>query len=293
MDLTETDVSLLKYTAYLCEVFPVKDVILLHNVLLDEPPKELQDLYPETSQPIDKLIRGEITDNIREYLPGIAAETDIKIFQNETTSEIIKWVNAQEVDVSILGNKPEGEGQGIFSTRFLRLTTQAVLLVPENAPFPISKVLSPVDFSKSAIPIIRSSTVVSEAIPAEINYLHLYSLPPQHFPYLPPDMNKFREGYVQYGKEEFRKLREKALEKDGQGECEMKLIERGDVAHEIYQWAQRHKSDLIIAGAKGKNNAEVLILGSETEKLTTIVKDIPLLIVKRKAHYSWLESFLD
>lgn len=293
LDMTDLDKYLLQYVAYLCDAFPVKDIILIHNILLEKPPKELQDLYPETSKPVEKLVKEEINEDINKYLNGSRAEIRIKIFQNQGVNDIVKWVNDHNVDLCILGNKTEKEGQGIFSIRFLRLTGHPVMLVPSSAKYPIKEIIAPLDFSKSAVPVIKSAHQLSKLFSSELKYLHLYTLPPQYFPYLPRNMDKYRQGYLDYGEKTFKKLKEKAIGKEETGECHYKLVEKEDIAGEVHHWAQYYNAGLIVLGAKGKSDAEVLLLGSVTEKLTTISKDIPLLIVKMKAHSNWLESFLE
>lgn len=293
LDMTDFDKSLFSYVAYLSEVFPVKDILLIHNILMEAPPKELHDLYPETSKPLEKLMKAEIEEGINAYLSDSGAEIKIKIFQNQSVGEIVKWVNEHEVDLCLLGNKTEDEGQGIFSIRFLRLTGHPVLLIPSAAKYPIQEIIAPLDFSKSGIPVIQSAHKLSKLFSAELKYLHLYTLPPQYFPYLPRNLDKYREGYLDYGEKTFARLREKAIKQEETGKCHYKLVEKEEVAGEIHRWAQYYKAGLIVLGAKGKSDAEVLLLGSVTEKMTALSKDIPLLIVKMKAHSNWLEAFLD
>lgn len=293
LDLTELDTNLLQYAAHLSEVLPVHKVLLIHNILIEEPPQELKTLYPELEEPIDQLVKREIEEKADEFLPGKNLEVDIKIFQNAAITSIVKWVNRQPIDISLVGKKSELEGEGIFAAKFLRLTTHAVMLIPENATAQVSRIVAPIDFSKNAIEIVRATYALAQPMDADIKFLHVYTLPPQYFPYLPRDMDKYREEYLRYARKEFDRLKDKSLKQQTADTCHFKMIEKDDIATEIYLWAIEQQADLIVAGAKGKTSAAVILLGSVTEKLTAINNKIPLLVVKRKEHYGWLQALLD
>jgi nucleotide-binding universal stress UspA family protein len=293
LDLTELDTNLLRYASYLCEKMPVQELVLIHNLLISEPPEELKSLYPELEEPLEMIVEREIEEKLNQYLHKKDLEITVNIFQNENIDEIVKWVRSHEIDLSLVGKKTASEGQGFFSRQYLRLTSHPVILIPPSATPEISNILAPVDFSSNAVNVIRTAHQMEVSLGVKVSYLHLYVLPPKYFPYVAKSMDKYQQEYLTYARKEFKKWKEKSIKDEQTGEAHYQMAERNDIAREVYLWAVEHHVDLIICGAKGKSDAEVLLLGSVSEKLITTDYHIPLMVVKRKEHYGWLEKLLD
>lgn len=293
LDLTELDTNLMEYAAFFCDKMDIKHLLLIHNMLIEEPPEELKKLYPELEEPLEMIVQREIEENINRFFHQADLQIEVQIFQNENISDIVKWVRKQNVDISLVGKKVVSEGQGFYSVQFLRLTSHPVILVPATASPRISKILAPIDFSNNAINVIRTAHQFALDTDADVSYLHLFVLPPRYFPYLPKNTENYQEEYLRYAEKEFEKWKKKSIKEEKTGSAYFQLAERKDIAREVYLWAIRHQVDLIICGAKGKSDAEVLLLGSVSEKLITTDYHIPLMVVKQKEHYNWLESLLD
>ncbi|MFP4089179.1 MAG: universal stress protein [Cyclobacteriaceae bacterium] len=293
LDLSELDSSLMQYAAFLCDHMPVKELVLVHNMLISEPPEELKALYPEMEEPLEQLVEREIEESINRFFHKKNLEVTVNIFQNENIGDIIKWVKKNDIDLSLVGKKAASDGQGFYSRQYLRLTSHPVLLIPPQVAPRISRILAPVDFSRNAIHVIRTAHQLAISMQGEVSYLHFYELPPRYFPYVAQNVAKYQQEYVAYARKEFEEWKEKSIKNEKTGEVHFHLAERNQVAREVYFWAIRHQADLIVCGAKGKSDAEVLLLGSVSDKLISTDQHIPLLIVKRKESYSWLDSLLD
>lgn len=292
IDLSELDDNLMQYAAYLCEKLKIRKLVFLHNMLITEPPEELKSHYPELKEPLDTLVEREIHENIQRYLDPSAAEIEVSIFQNKGINEIVKWVSEQKVDLSLVGKKSPAEGQGWYARQYVRLTSHTVIMVPPMSSIPIKNILAPVDLSKNAINVIGKAHNMAMQLDADLSYLHLYSLPPQHFPYVTGNIKKYQEEYLRYAGREFEKWRKKSLGEEKSGPCHFHMAERTRVASEVYHWAENHQADLIICGDKDKLDVEIVLLGSVSEKLVIIDKQIPLMVLKRKENYGWLDSLL-
>jgi len=292
LDLSELDASLMQYASYLCEHLDVSELILVHNMLISEPPEELKSLYPELDDSIETIVKREIEENLDRFFPESDFKVEIKLFQNEKMDDIIRWVSSREVDISLVGRKKDAEGQGWYSRQFTRFTSHSVIIVPPQPSCSISNVLAAVDFSKNAVNVIRSAHELAIDMDADVSYLHLFAYPPKYFPYIPQNMEKYQEEYLRYAKKEFEKWKKKSIGEKETGTCYFQLSDRQDIARELYLWAIKHQADLIVCGAKGKSDTEMLLLGSVSEKLIHTDYHIPLMVVKRKENYGWLESLL-
>jgi nucleotide-binding universal stress UspA family protein len=292
LDLSELDASLMQYASYLSEHLDIREMVLVHNMLISEPPEELLSLYPELDEPLENIVRREIEENLDHYFSKPDFRVEIRVFKNEKMDDVIRWVGQQEVDISLVGKKKEAEGQGWYSRQFTRFTSHSVILVPPLPNYSIRNILAAVDFSKNAVNVIRSAHELAMDADANLSYLHLYAYPPKYFPYIPQNMDKYRAEYMRYAKKEFENWKKKSIGQKETGTCHFQLSDRQDIARELYLWAVKHRADLIVCGAKGKSDTEMLLLGSVSEKLIHTDYNIPLMVVKRKENYSWLESLL-
>jgi len=292
LDLSELDTSLMQYAAYLHEHLELKKMVLVHNMLINEPPEVLKNLYPELDEPLDKIVTRDIQENINRFFQKSDLDIEIKLFHNEKIDDVIRWVGSQDVDISLVGKKKEVEGQGWYARQFTRFTSHPVILVPPLPGFSIRNVLAAVDFSKNALNVIRSAHELASELGADVSYLHLFAYPPNYFPYIPQNTEKYHKEYLAYARKEFDKWKKKSVGDRETGPCHFQLSERKDMARELYLWAVKHQADLIICGAKGKTDTEMLLLGSVSEKLIHTDYNIPLMVVKRKESYGWLESLL-
>ena len=293
IDLSELDTSLMQYAAYLCEQLEISKLVVLHNMLITEPPEELRKHYPDMQEPLEKIVEREIRENTDRFFGQSGVEVEISIFQNKGMHEIVRWVSEQRVDISVIGKKSPSEGQGLYALQYARLTSHAVIMVPAVSSVKINKILASVDFSKNAVNVIRHAHNLAVRLDADVSYLHLYALPPQHFPNVNINTEKYQKEYLRYAQKEFDKWKQKSLGDAETGPCYFRLAERQRVAHEVYLWAIKNQADLIVCGAKGKSDAEVMLLGSVSEKLISTDYYIPMMIVKRKENYGWLESLLN
>lgn len=133
-------------------------------------------------------------------------------------------------------------------------------------------ILFPIDFSESSKKILPYVLTLSQAFGSTVHLLYvvrdLKYLTSFHVPH--PSLTLIENEIA----ESSQKMMEKVCEEELQG-CPrfVKKILIGDPAHEIIQYAQEEKIDLIIMGTHGRKGLEKALFGSVAEK---VVKNSPV-----------------
>lgn len=133
-------------------------------------------------------------------------------------------------------------------------------------------ILFPIDFSESSKKILPYVLTLSTAFGSTVHLLYvvrdLKYLTSFHVPH--PSLTQIENEIA----ESSQKMMEKVCEEELQG-CHrfVKKILIGDPAHEIIQYAQDEKIDLIIMGTHGRKGLEKALFGSVAEK---VVKNSPV-----------------
>lgn len=133
-------------------------------------------------------------------------------------------------------------------------------------------ILFPIDFSESSKKILPYVLTLSKAFGSTVHLLYvvrdLKYLTSFHVPH--PSLTLIENEIV----ESSQKMMEKVCEEELQGCLRfVKKILIGDPAHEIIQYAQEERIDLIIMGTHGRKGLEKALFGSVAEK---VVKNSPV-----------------
>lgn len=284
LDLTEMDKQLIDYTSYLTEILSIDAIYFFHVAPSLEIPEEVLKEFPGLLAPTDESLEKIIQDKIDEHLK-CDENTQIKIEIREGNAEdkILKWSDIKDIDLIVTGRKENLKGSGLLPGRLARFAHCSILMVPEKATTKISKIMVPIDFSKSCKLAIKEAQTFAEKTGAKIVLQNTYSVP---------------SGYHTIGKsfEEFSEImrgnaKNRALQivKEAElNEAETDLIITLDndeqPADKINQDAQKHGCDLIIMTSKGRTGLANILLGSVADKVLSMKGDIPALIIKDKKH---------
>ncbi|MEQ8478977.1 universal stress protein [Fulvivirga sp.] len=293
LDLTEMDNQLIAYTSYLTEILSIDALYFYHVAPSLEIPNEILKEFPALLAPADESLEKIIQDKLDQYLK-CPESTQVKIEVREGNAEdkILRWSDIKEIDLIITGRKGTLKGSGLLPGRLAKLAHCSILMVPENATIKISKIMVPVDFSKSSRFAINEAQLFSEKTGAKIALQNTYTVP---------------SGYHTIGKtfEEFSEIMRghaknnallfvKETELD---EAETELIITLDnddqPADKINEDAKKFGCDLIIMTSKGRTGLASVLLGSVADKVLSIKGNIPVLIIKnKKQNLGFLEALL-
>jgi nucleotide-binding universal stress UspA family protein len=137
----------------------------------------------------------------------------------------------------------------------------------------ISKILVPLDGSKTSYKGLDTAIYIARQCGATITGLHVISIYPQHLSDL---MTPLKVRLY----DDARKFMEKAKVRSAQnGIVFYHKIIYGDIASEITEYVKLHKFDLLVIGSRGLGGVKKAFLGS-VSNVVTHKSHVPVLVVK-------------
>ncbi len=296
VDLTEMDEKLVGYVAKLSNTIAL-DRVYFFNVLKSlELPKSITKKYPNLIAPLDETTKKEIQFTIDEVAGNqLNVEYEIDVAEGSRVEQILKWAKIKEIDLIVLGRKSTLKGDGIVSTKIVRLAPCSVALVPEQLPESVEKVLVPIDYSKPsnlALEFAINLRQTSTQPKAGIVCLNVYNVP-SGYSTSGKTYEEFAEIMKKNAMDSFQELIKSYALKEVTIDAKFELEDDDHVANIIYKIAVQEKVSAIIIGSRGRTQAASFILSSTAEKLLRRDSSITLIVVKQRRHnLSFLEALL-
>ncbi|WP_170110367.1 universal stress protein [Flavilitoribacter nigricans] len=261
----------------------------VHFIYVDhdlEIPPGMEIIYnDEAGNPLskDELLRTALERKVETgYTQRHGAEVTIDILEGDPLKEILHWVKVKEADLLIVGNKKMSEGSGVMAKKIARHADCAVLFVPETSQENIRKMLVPVDFSDhSKLAMQGAIDLAAELENVEVTAFNTYDVPMTGNPSINLSYERVKEDIKAFKREALEKF---ILHFDTRGvtlSSDLAVNEKGNPAKQIYAQAVKGSYDLIVIGAKGHSTLERVFLGSVTEKLLGLDKEIPVLVLRK------------
>lgn len=282
LDLTSMDTLLIRYTSFLAHHLKPDHIAFIHIMESYNLPKEVASVFDDLEEPVDEIIRKEVSMEVQEHYQGPEnAETSVQVQEGNPTDLLLREADRTDTDLVIMGKKTGFQGKGILTGQVTRLIHCSALILPETSSFQLSKIQVPVDFSKHSKSALRRALNIAEYTNAEVVTQHVYHLPTHFFPYITAtnDMDKSIEKHA-------RREYDKFLKKVSRPKPDIRSVfmkdSGDDISQRIYDLAIQEGSDLIVVGSKGVTDTASYLVGSTAEKLTAYDKTIPLLIFKDK-----------
>jgi nucleotide-binding universal stress UspA family protein len=284
LDLSPMDEVLMKFASYMARHMNSDRIYFVHIAQNLDMPEELREIYRDTLAPMDESICRSLEAQVKELvqLPP-DCEASVEVHEGNASDKCLKLAKRKDVDLIILGSKRKLPGKGAMAHKFVKATHRSVVLVPEQLPRLMDRLLVAVDFSEHSRRALEQAMQIKQSSgnPVEITCQHAYQLP---------------SGWSSTGKseEEFSEIMRthaqnhyqafiKKLPAQYQGiPCVYTLDSDRDPVKEIYQQAVKMQADLILIGSKGKSAAAAMLMGSVAERLANHNHEIPLFIVKDK-----------
>lgn len=285
LDFTMMDANLIRYAGFISYYYQPEKIYFIHIQASMDISSEIQELFPEVYMPVDEQMRDKMKSSVEEYFPDHKTyDIEYKVVEGSPRKEILRWVNIKMVDLMIVGRKSEMNGSGVVPKQLARKLDCSVLFVPENPVFELRSVLVACDYSEFSKSALQSALALGK-VDDEIEFWveSIYSVP---------------LGYYKTGKteEEFAAIVEGHLRNKHLAFLkELKMGEELDIksrfvydhkrkspAIKLYESSKEINPDLIVMGARGRNMATQLFLGSVAEKMIQLNQDKALLIVKER-----------
>jgi nucleotide-binding universal stress UspA family protein len=286
LDHSVFDEKLIRYfNAFSHLIAPEKVHFLYVDHDLEIPPGMEIVYNDEAGNPLskDELLRTAIQRKVETgYTQRHQAEVTVDILEGEPLKEILHWVKVKEANLLVVGNKKMSEGSGVMAKKIARHANCAVLFVPETSQENIHKILVPVDFSDySKVAMQGAIDLANDLQTAEVTAFNTYEVPMTGNPSINMSYERIAADMEAFKREALEKF---VLGFDNRGvqlSSSQAVNEKGNPAKQIYAQAVKGSFDLIVIGAKGRSTLERVFLGSVTEKLLGLDKEIPVLVLRK------------
>jgi nucleotide-binding universal stress UspA family protein len=278
--MTDEDLPLLRYTAFLARALTPEAFYFIHVVRDLEVPDSLSREYPELTQPVDENLESRMRQTVATHLGQTSATVHCEVHEGSGGKELLHWLRVKDIDLMMVGGFGQAEGDGSTPLSMVRKAPCSVLVVPPGSEPKIESILVPVDFSAHSALALEEAVEVATRVPgASIACGHIFDLP---------------SGYSRTGRSEgeFTKIMKdharrhfeefvRAMDLKGQN---VSFFTRKDanVSRALTKAAARRNSDLVISGGRGRTAMASWVVGSVTEGLVRRLR-IPVLAVKKKS----------
>lgn len=287
LELGPTDDRILEYLDFFMREIPTGAAYFLHvlprfdlfSTMMEREAQALVSNYEindEVVARMERKIRTRLGNNNSMHI-----EFDVK--EGNPLEELLEDTADVNADLVVIGQRNGVSQHGILAKNLARKTPCNALIIPDKAKAQISRILVPIDFSEFSIKALRTAIALKLELfePVEIVCLNIFEV---------PNLSVYK---IQKTREQFQEMLEKDHRSafnaflnthvpDYKGEIKVELIcrEGAGIAQYIMDYATSEEAGLIVMGAKGHSQVELLLMGSVTEKLLAINESIPTLVVK-------------
>ncbi len=281
LDLSEMDDILIGYSIFFAKAIGAHHLSFVHNIKHRFPDAVLRQLKI-MDQPLSDYISEDIQDNVESTMAtkAIKLSFEVVVTEDNLTSNALAEVAANnQIDLAIMGKKVNYNGSGIVPAKLLRMFDCHLLFVPEMAYHQISKVLVPIDFSKSSITTLNMAFQLQDKLNIDVEGINVLSMPQRYFPYIPVD--DVRESLRTEAKQEYKRFQKVYPEVNSRNfHCHLMPNQGRSIANVIGDFVFKGQYDFLIIGAKGRSALGALVVGSVTNGLINQAIYVPLLVVK-------------
>lgn len=263
----------LGHAAHLARQYQAELHVMHAMVLMQDDPYHLPN-KEEIDQQLKDLAHSRLSDTIQALQTDDLKIKQVQVRDISTAPAILGYVKENDIDLIVMGTHGRrGLGHlflGSVTEEVVRLASCPVLTIRElTTPTPvenIKQILVPVDFSEHSQRALTYAKSLAAFYRARLQMLHILE------EYIPPTFYMATgSSAVTFSIELKKKTHEAmiALLQDTTGpevDADFHVIE-GYAAHDIVDFAQEKKSDLIVIATHGRTGLEHMLLGSVTEKV--------------------------
>jgi len=281
LELTETDEPVLDFFNFFSNQVPVGAAYFIHVLPKIDFFNEDQDNQPFE---IDKGVPQRIEQMIKDRLSAENSSfVDFDIKEGDTLEEIL--IDSEDIgaDLVVIGQSSETETHGVLAKNLIRKVKGNALIVPDQAKASIKRILIPIDFSANSIRALQTAIALTKRLhePAELICLNVYDMPNLSVYKIGKTRDQLKDMLEEDRNNAFKAFLH-TYAPEVEDEIQTVLVERDlpGISRYIVDFAEENTIDFIIMGAKGHSKVDLLLMGSVTEKLLTLNKKIPTLVIK-------------
>lgn len=279
LDLTEIDLHLINYAAYTAGALNAQHVTFIHAIQAYDLPDRMSKSFPDVKSSLKDMIMEELDGRIEQNLPPqIETSVATLVAEEDAADEILVYVEENEIDLMLLGQKLGEDRQGRYGRRVAAESECDVIFVPQSLPDRISGILCAIDYSNAARGAFDRALYLQDTLDAWVVCFYIQDVTKSYFPVSTRKSanqsktraeTKHREFIGAFGRN------------PDDYPCRIDTTnELVSEAEKICRTADREKADIVIVGASGDSATETTLLGNLTESLRRMEKYIPVMIVK-------------
>jgi nucleotide-binding universal stress UspA family protein len=278
LDNSETDEFILRYSQNILKKANVDAIYFLHVAKSLDIPEDVAAKYPDLLAPLDEAVKQNFTFRINNYFEKDSYQIDI--LEGGITKEILKHAKRKKIDLLIMGHKNGKGTSDVIQRKIAKISNTSLLLIPE-IEIVLHPIVVPIDFSKNSAGAMEQAITIAKLNQVEILAHHVY--------YVPSGYHKTGKSYEEFAKimeqnakEEFKVFIEEFDTEGVKISEHYSLDDNNNPADKISEFAKSKNTGLIIIGSRGRTAMASMVLGSVAEKVISLNKETPLLIIKDK-----------
>lgn len=280
VDGTDMDEANIKCAHYMAKICKSTTVYIMHVARDLEVPQAILNQYPDLKESADETLKKrfeELADAVFSDSSQVSVHIEIK--EGHPEKELLRWTKIKDIDLVIMGRKPEEEHSGVLTSKLMRSVNCSFIMVPPVEDFKLETIYVATDFSEESILALETANTLKESAQAKLVIHHIYQIP---------------SGYHKSGKnqEEFAEIMQKNAEQSmskiskklhlDNYRFEASLSDGSKMGLQVVNFAQGSSANLIVMGSKGKTATASMMLGSVTEKTAYYAEAVAMLVVRRK-----------
>jgi len=287
LELGSTDHAILNYLNFFNQKVAIESALFIKVVPTFDLYKALfEKEVPALSESI--ATNEEIRFQLKKKVNNHFHENDFTEFgylveEGNTLDKILEAGQNLEADLLVIGHKNNTDRQNIKGKNLIRQTNSISLIIPEKTKAQLSKILVPIDFSDDSQQAIQQAVRIKKQIGASVKVvaLHVYQVPRVNPQKINSLSSTFQQERIKNLLEGFNAFLYTALGEDAnQVEIAVQEAEHQDTPRTINNFAKQNNTDLMVVGARGHSKVHLLLMGSTTESLIDLNREIPMMVTK-------------
>ncbi len=282
LDGSEMDKTLMSFVSFILKSSPAEEVYFM-NVLSDL--SDVQDAsFTKLNDEVLKFRKEDIHKQVTSFIPAdTKAHIHVIVKKGSPSREVLKALEAKDIDVVISGNKWKSKGSGVFNQRLARRAPCSLIVIPEGHMPELKKLLIPIDFSQHSQMALEYGVFISKSndFNVELILQNVYHVPTGYH-YSGKSYKDFASIMQENAKKEYDAWISKIDTLDTPISLRFSLDDHDDFGQTIKDMVIKEEVSGILIGAKGRTAASALFIGSTAEKLIHAIDYLPLTIVRKK-----------
>ncbi len=282
LELRPADEHVIKYINFLSDYIPIGSACFLHVVTL---PEILKTTGGKDGN--EYMLNRGMINQLKYQVEGSVkkenfAHIEVDLKDGNPLRELLDVATDCNADLVVIGQRTNVPTHGIFANRLARQSNLNTLIIPDKAEMRLKRILIPTDYSENSIRALKTAISIARQMEEDVELIcfSVFEMPDFTFYNIQRSPEEYRNSILA-GQESAMDALLSTLPTDQRDKLTCVIEEREEsVSQSIYQYAVENNVDMVVLGAKGHSNLDLVLMGSVSEQLLSINERIPLLIVR-------------